>query len=801
MSISSDAIRKAGPFKGNGVTTVFPFTFKVFAASDLLVVRTDPNNVSTTLVLTTDYTVQLNTNQDTTPGGTVTLNTAPPTGYTLVVGSVMAALQSLVLTNTGGFYPSSLNDAFDRAVILIQQLAERVGRTLQFSIADKATAFATLPNATARANTIQAYDALGYPTLVTMPASVGAGDIRADTFTAGVDFTPGVTTQLTPSRDPGVAANVEIFFDTAFQGPDQWALNTGKIVFNSAIPVGVSKVFIRSGSTLSTTVPPTASVTVQKLAADVLSYLTAPSLKTYGATGNGTADDSPAFAAADAAAPGIVIVSQGTFRVSTNTTVHSDLLFEGGVITVDAGVTLTLQGAVIAPSRIIFKGAGVVNISDGIIDVTWYDGADGTAKWNFARRGLSNTGHHVFMFPQVGPQDPHAINTNMGWAWSLSAPLLLDNTAAAGDGDSIITILTYGAFAASTNIAAVWYIGHNTSKTDVVEFPIGLKVYDLVTNRIASAFRVEGGGHHNIASISAWGCGNVLWLNPQGSNQVNDFKVGSIYCAGLTDRAVKLDATAGANNSITDCQIGFINCDGFIQAAAVDCLVHIQGAVTGVKIPKVTLRGIQTVAGYVDATTAVVLIENTSSAPLQAPGFLVEIDSILDGSQPATAKCLVVRDASGGAGPHTTGVCLTNGVQGSVQPAISLSWCNGAQIVPGYLMQALIAADCTGTLVSQALPSQVTDNGVNTLINGHNYRPASAATVGSSPVSYTNSAPYDIDYQIQGGTVTSVTITRNGTTVTVYSGASLNAGMFRLSPGDQITYSYSAAPTANIIPR
>jgi hypothetical protein len=41
MSITSTTTRKAGPFTCNGSTTVFPFTFKVFADADLLVTLTN----------------------------------------------------------------------------------------------------------------------------------------------------------------------------------------------------------------------------------------------------------------------------------------------------------------------------------------------------------------------------------------------------------------------------------------------------------------------------------------------------------------------------------------------------------------------------------------------------------------------------------------------------------------------------------------------------------------------------------------------------------------------------------------
>ena len=77
MTISS-TIRKAGPFIGNGSASSFPFTYKVFQASDLEVVRLDTStNIETVLTLTTNYTVTLNTDQNSNPGGTVVLVGGP----------------------------------------------------------------------------------------------------------------------------------------------------------------------------------------------------------------------------------------------------------------------------------------------------------------------------------------------------------------------------------------------------------------------------------------------------------------------------------------------------------------------------------------------------------------------------------------------------------------------------------------------------------------------------------------------------------------------------------------------------
>lgn len=145
MTISS-AIRKAGPFPGNGATVAFPFSFKVFAAADLVATQAvAATGAETTLLLTTHYTVALNADQNVNPGGTLTMLTAPPAGYTLTLTSSLAYLQPTDLTNQGGFYPSVINTALDRLTIFVQQLAEALGRSLKTAISTPAGFSTTLP--------------------------------------------------------------------------------------------------------------------------------------------------------------------------------------------------------------------------------------------------------------------------------------------------------------------------------------------------------------------------------------------------------------------------------------------------------------------------------------------------------------------------------------------------------------------------------------------------------------------------------------------------------------------------------
>jgi hypothetical protein len=89
------------------------------------VVRVDTGFVVTTLALNTDYSVLLNANQDTSPGGLVTLAAALPTGYKLTISSAIPYTQPVVFGSTVNI--QTLNDSFDRMVALIQQLNARLG--------------------------------------------------------------------------------------------------------------------------------------------------------------------------------------------------------------------------------------------------------------------------------------------------------------------------------------------------------------------------------------------------------------------------------------------------------------------------------------------------------------------------------------------------------------------------------------------------------------------------------------------------------------------------------------------------
>ena len=128
MAITSE-LRRSDRFIGNGSQAAFPFNFKVFSSDQVKVVIADTDGAETVLDASA-FSVSLSTDQDNTPGGTVTLKSPLARNYILVILSNVQQLQPTVFTNRGGFFPSALNDSLDRLTILTQQLKEMADRHL-----------------------------------------------------------------------------------------------------------------------------------------------------------------------------------------------------------------------------------------------------------------------------------------------------------------------------------------------------------------------------------------------------------------------------------------------------------------------------------------------------------------------------------------------------------------------------------------------------------------------------------------------------------------------------------------------
>lgn len=250
---------------GNGLTTSFDFTFPVPLASELFVYYTDATGAVTTLN-PSQYSV---TGIGTANGGAVTypLSGSPiASGTSLTIQRIVSYQQLTDLVNQSGYYPNVVENALDYLTMQTQQLAQEQALAITVPLSALPSNL-VLPSAAGRATTLVGFDSSGNVIAYPITASVGAGNLTSEgPFVAGVDFTAGVSTTLTLSKAYGAPANVQVHFDGIYQGTDQYTLTGTQITFTSPIPVGVSKVYIVGGTTLSLGVPGNGSVGTPQLA-------------------------------------------------------------------------------------------------------------------------------------------------------------------------------------------------------------------------------------------------------------------------------------------------------------------------------------------------------------------------------------------------------------------------------------------------------------------------------------------------------------------------------------------------------
>ena len=297
MTINSE-IRKVGPFIGNGTASAFPFTFKVFQASDLEVVRLEVStNVETVLTLNSQYTVTLNVDQDSNPGGTVTLiGGALGSGYTLTLTSDVPYLQPTDLTNQGGFYPDVINDALDRATIQIQQQGVEINRSFRLPISS--TANVELPNPSA--NELLGWDSTGQ-NLTNIDPSTLATVVAYATAYADVFIGDGTTTSYVLTRPAGSLYNLDVSIQGVTQEPTRdYTLSGTTITFTTA-PFDTHRVLVKykeglpnyEGDSQDVRYLPAGTgavaTTVQSKLRETVS------VKDFGAVGDGVTDDTTAI--------------------------------------------------------------------------------------------------------------------------------------------------------------------------------------------------------------------------------------------------------------------------------------------------------------------------------------------------------------------------------------------------------------------------------------------------------------------------------------------------------------------------
>lgn len=106
-------------YDGNGVTTVFPYRFRILRSSHMVVTLSDASGVIKTLIQGSDYSI---TGVGLVTGGNVVLSAALAEGYQIALDRVLPAVQETDFRNQGRFFAETHEDAFDYLTMLLQQV-------------------------------------------------------------------------------------------------------------------------------------------------------------------------------------------------------------------------------------------------------------------------------------------------------------------------------------------------------------------------------------------------------------------------------------------------------------------------------------------------------------------------------------------------------------------------------------------------------------------------------------------------------------------------------------------------------
>ena len=177
-------------YSGNGSTTVFAYQFKILAQGDLQVILRSSTGTETVQTITTHYTVS---GVGSATGGNVTFGSAPASGVTVVIRRATTQTQTVDLVENDPFTAETVETAFDRSIILAQELQEQVDRSLKISRTNTMTSTDFTTSATDRANKVLAFDSDG-ELAVTQEIGTFKGNWAASTTYAVRDIVKDTST-------------------------------------------------------------------------------------------------------------------------------------------------------------------------------------------------------------------------------------------------------------------------------------------------------------------------------------------------------------------------------------------------------------------------------------------------------------------------------------------------------------------------------------------------------------------------------------------------------------------------------
>lgn len=198
--------RKNGPYLTNGVTTDFPYTFRIEADAELEVWKLDTSaGTATLLTLTSDYTV---TGAGGASGGNVVILPALGSGFEITIIGAVDQSQETDYENQVAYHPDVIEDSLDKLTKMIIELQGQLDRSLKVNVTDDNPEVEFAPDQQAD----------------TFVKRLANGDFVLTEFTTGV-MTGNTAYGTTLNRPTGLGASDAMkytYFDTDLGYPIFW---------------------------------------------------------------------------------------------------------------------------------------------------------------------------------------------------------------------------------------------------------------------------------------------------------------------------------------------------------------------------------------------------------------------------------------------------------------------------------------------------------------------------------------------------------------------------------------------------
>ncbi|QDP64286.1 MAG: putative tail fiber protein [Prokaryotic dsDNA virus sp.] len=218
MTISTTNIKNS--YAGNSNTSVFQYTFKILANTELQVIIRASSGTETVKILTTHYTVSGVGNAS---GGNVTFTSGniPATGETVVIRRVTAQTQNLDLVENDPFSAETVESAFDKLTSINQELQEQLDRSIKVSRTATITTPEITDDATSRAGKLLGFDATGNVLDATIDGTgiATSATSAANSATASANSATAAANSATAAENAKIAAEAALdTFDDDFLG-------------------------------------------------------------------------------------------------------------------------------------------------------------------------------------------------------------------------------------------------------------------------------------------------------------------------------------------------------------------------------------------------------------------------------------------------------------------------------------------------------------------------------------------------------------------------------------------------------